>query len=143
MSGVNKCFLIGRVGKEPEVRTLESGNMVATFSVATSEKYKNKAGEMVETTEWHNIVAWKGLADVVSKYVKKGSNLFIEGKITTRSYEKDGVKKYTTEIMALSIQLLDGKPKPESGHEGEISQGDAEGKGLDGEQIAPTGDMPF
>ena len=104
---VNKVILVGNVGKDPEVRHLESGNQVANFSIATTEKYKNKSGEMVSNTEWHNIVVWRGLAKVVEDYVKKGAQLYIEGKITTRSWDdRDGNKRYTTEIVADNLQML-------------------------------------
>lgn len=108
---VNKVILIGNVGKDPEVRHLDSGNNVATFSLATTERgYTTKSGtEVPDKTEWHNIVAWKGLADICEKYVKKGNPLYIEGKICTREYEKDGQKRYVTEIIATSIELLGGK----------------------------------
>jgi single-strand DNA-binding protein len=107
---VNKVILVGNVGKDPEIRHLDSGVAVASFSLATSDSYKAKNGEKVTTTEWHNIVLWRGLAEVVEKYVKKGSKLFIEGKITSRQYEKDGVTKYFTEIVANNMVMLDSKP---------------------------------
>lgn len=106
---VNKVILIGNVGKDPEIRHLDSGVAVANFTLATSESYNAKNGERVTNTEWHNIVMWRGLADVVEKYVKKGSRLFIEGKITSRQYEKDGQTKYFTEIVANNMVMLDSK----------------------------------
>ena len=106
---VNKVILVGNIGKDPEIRHLDSGVAVASFSLATSESYNAKNGERVTTTEWHNIVLWRGLAEVVEKYVKKGSKLFIEGKITSRQYEKDGVTKYFTEIVANNMVMLDSK----------------------------------
>ena len=106
---VNKVILVGNVGKDPEVRYLEGGTAVCSFSLATSETYRNKDGERVSTTEWHNIVMWRGLAEIAEKYVKKGSQLFIEGKIRTRSYDKDGIKRYTTEIVADNMQMLGRK----------------------------------
>jgi single-strand DNA-binding protein len=109
MSGVNKTIILGRLGKDPELRTLESGNTVATFSVATSEKYKNAKGEQVENTEWHNIVIWNKLAEVAGKYLKKGDQVYLEGKITTRSWEKDGVTRYTTEIVVKEMTMLSSK----------------------------------
>jgi len=113
---VNKVILVGNVGKDPEVRYLEKGVAVAKFPLATSETYKGKDGEKVTTTEWHNIVLWRGLAETVEKYVKKGSQLYIEGKIRTRSYDdKDGNKRYVTEIVADLMQML-GK-KSDSGSE--------------------------
>ena len=109
MSGVNKVLLVGRVGKEPEVKHLGSGSTVANFSLATSEKFKNKLGEMVETTEWHNIVIWGKLAEVVEKWVHKGDLIYIEGKMRTRSWEKDGITHYATEIPADVMTMLGSK----------------------------------
>lgn len=107
---VNKVILIGNVGKDPEVRHLDSGVAVANFPLATSETYKNKEGEKVTNTEWHNIVAWRGLAEVAEKYIQKGKQLYIEGRLRSRSYEdKEGVKKYITEIYADNLQMLGRK----------------------------------
>lgn len=110
---INKVILVGNVGKDPEVRTFDSGNKVANFPLATSEKYTNKSGEKVENTEWHNIAVFGKLADIVEKYVVKGQQLYIEGKIKTRSWEKDGEKKYMTEIVLMgfndSLQMLGTK----------------------------------
>jgi len=111
---INKVILVGNVGKDPEVRYLDSGVAVANFPFATSETYKNKNGEKVTTTEWHNIVLWRGLAEVVEKYVKKGSQLYLEGKIRSRSWDdRDGNKRYTTEIVADTMQML-GRRSDES-----------------------------
>jgi len=103
---VNKVILVGNVGRDPEVRHLDKGVAVARFSLATTENYTSKTGEKVSNTEWHNVVAWRGLAEVVEKYVKKGSQLYIEGRLRTRDYDKDGVKHYATEINADTMQLL-------------------------------------
>jgi single-strand DNA-binding protein len=104
---VNKVILIGNVGNDPEVRYLENSTPVANFSLATSESYTNRSGEKVTTTEWHNIVLWRGLAEITEKYVKKGSQVYVEGRIRTRSWEdKDGVKKYKTEIVADTMQMM-------------------------------------
>lgn len=110
---VNKVILIGNVGKDPEVRYIDKDLAVANFTLATSERaYTLQNGTQVpERTEWHNIVAWRGLAELSEKYIRKGSQLYIEGKIQTRSWEKDGIKRYTTEIYADSIQLLGKKPE--------------------------------
>ena len=108
MSGVNKVIIVGRVGQDPEVRHLENG-VVANFSMATSETWKDKSGEKKEATEWHRVVIWGKLAEVVEKYVKKGDMLYIEGKIVTRSYEKNNQTMYTTEIVANSMQMLGSK----------------------------------
>lgn len=113
---VNKVILVGNVGKDPDVRHLEGGTSVASFPLATSETYKNKSGEKVTTTEWHNIVVWRGLADVAEKYVKKGSQLYIDGRIRTRSYDdKDGNKRYFTEIFADTLRMLGKKSDSDTG----------------------------
>ena len=110
MSGVNKVILVGRLGKEPEVRNLDNGATVANFSMATSEVYKDRTtGERKEATEWHNIVLWRGLAEIAQKYLHKGDMVYIEGKLRTRSWEKDGVTRYTTEIIADNMTMLSGK----------------------------------
>lgn len=111
MAGVNKVILVGNLGKEPEVRSLESGAKVATFSLATSESYKDKnSGERIEKTEWHNVVFWRGLAEIAEKYLSKGSQVYIEGKIQTRSYEdKEGATRYTTEIVGQQMTMLGGR----------------------------------
>lgn len=104
---INKVILVGNVGRDPEVRYLDNGVVIAKFPVATSETYTNKSGEKVTNTEWHNIVLWRKLAEVADKYIKKGSSLYIEGKIRSRSYEdKDGIKRYITEIIADNMQML-------------------------------------
>ena len=115
MSGVNKVILLGNLGKDPEVRRLDDGRGVANFSLATSETYKNKAGEKVTNTEWHNVVLWSPLADIAESYLKKGSQVYIEGKISNRSYEdKDGVKKYISEVVGREITLLGRAPEPQN-----------------------------
>ena len=107
MSGVNKVILVGRLGKDPEVRNLDNGVAVANFTMATSETYKDRTtGEKKETTEWHNIVLWRGLAEVSQKYLHKGDLVYIEGKLRTRSWEKEGVTRYTTEIIADNMTML-------------------------------------
>lgn len=108
MRGLNKVTLIGNLGKEPEVQILDGGIAVAKFSLATTESYRDKEGNLQSETEWHSIVAWRGLADLVGKYLHKGSHIYLEGKIKTRSYEdKEGSKKYVTEIIADSFIMLD------------------------------------
>ena len=110
MSGVNKVILVGRLGKDPEVRHLESGAAVANFSMATSEVYKDRnTGEKKEITEWHNVVLWRGLAEVAEKFLKKGDMAYVEGKLRTRSWEKDGVTRYTTEIVGDNMTMLSPK----------------------------------
>lgn len=110
MSGVNKVILLGRLGKDPEVRVLEGDRKVAKFPIATSETYKDKSGQKVESTEWHNVEFWGPVVDVIDRYVKKGDMLYVEGKIRTRSYEdKEGQKKYVTDIVGQNLTLLGGK----------------------------------
>jgi single-strand DNA-binding protein len=114
MSSVNKVILVGHLGKDPELRYLEGNVSVASFPLATSETF-NKDGKKVEQTEWHNIVMWRGLADVAAKYLTKGRLVYIEGKLRTRSYEdKEGVRRYTTEIVAESFNILGRKSDFES-----------------------------
>lgn len=115
---VNKVILIGNAGKDPEIRHLDSGVAVANFPLATSETYTAKNGDRVSTTEWHNIVLWRGLADVAEKYVKKGMQLYIEGRIRSRSYDdKDGNKRYITEIYGDAMRMLTTKDSSGSGSE--------------------------
>src|SRR6478735_5048632 len=109
MSGINKVILVGHLGKDPEVRYLEGGVSVASFPLATTETF-NKDGRKVEQTEWHNIVLWRSLADVAAKFLQKGKLVYIEGKLRTRSFEdKEGIKKYTTEIVAENFTMLGRK----------------------------------
>ena len=109
MKSLNRATLVGNVGKDPEVKYLPNGTMVTKFSLATNERYKDKADEWVDKTEWHNVVAWAKLAEIAEKYVKKGNQLFVEGQIQTRSWDKDGVKHFMTEINAKDLILLGGK----------------------------------
>lgn len=103
----NKVQLIGNVGNEPEITTLESGKKVAKFSIATNESYKDSKGEKVTSTQWHNIVAWGKIAEIVEKYVGKGKEVALEGKLTSHSYEtKEGEKRYVTEVVVDEILLL-------------------------------------
>lgn len=119
MAGVNKVILVGRLGKDPEVRYTPSGAAVANFTMATSEEWKDKnTGEKQERTEWHKVVAWRRLGEVCGEYLHKGSQIYIEGRLQTRAWEdRDGNKRYTTEIVAQNMQMLDaagkGKAAPE------------------------------
>lgn len=116
MAGVNKVILLGNLGKDPEVRHLENGRAVANFSIATSETYKNKQGEKVTNTEWHNVVLWTPLAEIAEKYLNKGNQVYIEGKLTSRSYEdKEGVTKYITEVVGREMTLLGGPSRSDGG----------------------------
>ena len=105
---VNKAIILGRVGQDPKVKQFDNGKLV-NFTIATSEKYTAKDGKKVENTEWHNISVSGKLADIAEKYVTKGMQLFVEGKIKTRSWEKDGVKHYQTEIQATELQFVESK----------------------------------
>lgn len=154
---VNKVILIGNVGKDPEVRYLENDVSVANFPLATTERgFTSRSGQEVpDRTEWHNIVAWRGLAKIVESYVKKGSPLYIEGKLRTRSYDdKDGNKRYTTEIFADNIELL-GRKSDSDGSAGNSNAGttsqpastssaqptQSENKAADGD--SDVDDLPF
>ncbi len=148
MSGVNKAIIVGRLGKEPEVRHLENGASVANFPVATSEVYKDRnTGERKEQTEWHNVVLWRGLADVAEKYLKKGDMVYVEGKLRTRSWEKDGITRYTTEIVGDNMTML-GSPGSGGGTSG-YSQDDryqnetSSSEPVNQSQEDATDDLPF
>ncbi len=107
---INKVILLGNVGKDPEIRFVESQTPVCTLAIATSETYTNRTGEKVTNTEWHNVVLWRNLASLAEKYIRKGDMIYVEGKIRTRTYnDKDGNKKYVTEIIADNIQLTGKK----------------------------------
>jgi single-strand DNA-binding protein len=140
MAGVNKVNL----GRDPEVRTLESGVKVARFSIATTESYNDRnTGQRVDQTEWHNIVLWRGLAEIAEKYLRKGSQVYLEGKLQTRSYQdKDGITKYSTEIVGQNMNMLGGRPASnEAGYEpsGQSSTPPASPVDLPEE----TDDLPF
>ena len=106
--GVNKVILVGNLGNDPEVRYMPNGNAVANVSLATSESWKDKStGEQQEKTEWHRVVFFNRLAEIVEQYVKKGTKLYVEGRLQTRSWEQDGVKRYSTEVVANEMQMLD------------------------------------
>ncbi len=111
---VNKVILIGNLGKDPEVRRLENGSMVATFSIATSEVYTDKvSGEKKEITDWHDVVVWRRLAEITEKYVKKGYKVYVEGRLKKRSWQdKEGITRYTTEVIADTMNILS---RPEGG----------------------------
>ena len=108
--GVNKVILVGNVGNDPEVKYTQNGTAIANVSLATSESWKDKhSGEQQERTEWHRVVFFRRLAEIVEQYVKKGSKLYVEGQLQTRSWEQDGIKRYTTEIVANEMQMLDSR----------------------------------
>lgn len=111
MAGVNKVILLGNLGKDPEVRVFDSGTKKASFPLATSETYLDKNGQRQERVEWHNVIFWGKIAEVIEKYLKKGSQIYVEGRIATRSYDdKDGVKKYITEIEGQTMTMVGSKP---------------------------------
>ncbi|MFZ1983462.1 MAG: single-stranded DNA-binding protein [Desulfatitalea sp.] len=116
MAGVNKVILVGNLGQDPEIRYMADGTAVANFSIATSETWKDKqSGEKKERTEWHRVVAWRTLGEICGKYLSKGRQVYIEGKLQTRSWEKDGVTRYTTEIVASDVQFIGGNRDESAG----------------------------
>lgn len=118
MSGVNKAIIIGRVGRDPELRNTANGTSVVNFSVATSERFKRANGERDERTEWHNVSAWGKLAELCAECLRKGSQAYVEGRIQTDEYEKDGVKRRSTKIIAHTVQFLDPKQARVRGEDG-------------------------
>jgi len=108
--GVNRMTILGNLGKDPEVKTTASGKKVATLTIATTESWKNSEGERVEETEWHRVIIWGRKAEVAEQYLRKGREVYIEGKKKTRNYEADGQTKYITEIIAHDMQLIGGRP---------------------------------
>jgi len=132
---VNKVILVGNLGKDPEVKYTPNGVPVAKFSIATNEKFKDKSGEWQERTEWHNIVAWQRLAEIIGEYVKKGSKIYVEGKLQTSSWEdkQSGEKKYRTEVVVNDLVLLSGRGEGEGGGggEGRYSRGSSSGASMD------------
>ena len=141
---VNKAILLGRVGKDPEVRTAGESK-VATFSLATSERYKDsKTGERKENTEWHSIVCWRSTAEIAEKYITKGMNLYVEGKLRTRSWDdKDGNKRYVTEIIADVVQLLDKRQETQTAAPAPAPQARPKTTPLPTENDEPSDDLPF
>jgi len=150
MAGVNKVILVGRLGKDPELRSTTSGTSVCEFTIATGESWKGKDGQTQERTEWHRIVVWGRLGEICSKFLSKGRQVFLEGRIQTRSWEdKDGNKRYTTEIVARDVQFLgsgagggnrggsDGPPPPSDDF------GAASGEGFGGSGDGGGDDIPF
>ena len=146
MSGVNKVILLGRLGKDPEVRTLENGAVVANFTMATSEVYRDKnTGERKENTEWHNIVLWRNPAEIAAKYLKKGDQCYIEGKLRTRSWQKEGVTRYTTEIVGDTLTLLGSRKDSAPGAGGDSSGSFQERPASEprSSSDSPSDDLPF
>ena len=124
MAGVNKVILVGNLGRDPETRHLENGRAVTNFPLATSETYKTKEGERVTKTEWHNVVLWTPLAEIADKYLNKGSQVYVEGKLTTRQWDdKDGNKRYTTEVVVREMTLLGSRQSEGGNNYGDQNQG--------------------
>lgn len=138
MAGVNKVILIGNLGADPEVRYTAGGTAMATFRLATTDQWTNKDGEKTDRTEWHRVVAWKRLGEICGEYLHKGSQVYIEGKLQTRSWEdRDGVKRYTTEIVAQAMQMLGPPGREEKSGRGE------EKIPVDEPVAVPEDDIPF
>jgi len=134
MASVNKVILVGNLGRDPEVRYLPSGDPVANITIATSSRYKNKSGEMTEETEWHRVTFFGRLAEIASQYLKKGRPVYVEGRIKTNKYtDKNGVERYSTDIIANEMQLLGGR----EGMGGPASEDDGYGGGESGGNYAP------
>jgi single-strand DNA-binding protein len=144
MAGVNKVILVGNLGKDPEIRHLENGTSVANFPIATSESYKDKEGNRIEQTEWHNVVVWRKLAEIAENYLKKGSQIYLEGKLRTRSWDdQQGIKKYTTEVVADSFTML-GKREDSQGNLNSISTESPKSNLIEeNKQIKDEDDLPF
>ena len=140
--GVNKVILVGNLGKDPELKYTPQGTAVAKFSLATSEKYKDKAGEWQERTEWHNLVAWARTAEVAAEYLKKGSTVFVEGRLRTDSWDdkETGQKKYRTEIIVNELVMLGGRGEGGGGGEGRSKGAAKGGGGFDQRPAASGGD---
>jgi single-strand DNA-binding protein len=143
---VNKVILVGRLGKDPELRYTPSGTAVATFSLATDESFKDRNGDKQQRTEWHNIVIWRQLAEICGKYLHKGKQIYLEGKIQTRSYDRDGNKRYITEIVADQMQMLGSRGDSAAGPsscspppEPQQSQGNS----FDEPAFNPDDEIPF
>lgn len=141
MAGVNKVILVGHLGKDPEVRHLENGTAVANFTLATSESYKDKEGNRIDQTEWHNVVVWRGLADVAGRFLKKGSQVYVEGKLRTRSWDdQSGNKRYTTEIVADNFTMLGRKDEQSSGGNTSVAPSSPAGNSA---PVDEADDLPF
>ena len=146
--GVNKAILVGNLGKDPELSYTQSGTARCRFPIATTESYTNNAGERQERTEWHNIVVWGKLAETVSKFLQKGRQVFVEGRIQNRSYDdKEGNKRYISEINAIKVTFLGGRSggmdRAESGYNGPGPQGDENRQGGDVQDFGSDDDIPF
>ena len=148
MAGVNKVILVGNLGKDPEVRALEGGRKVANLTLATSEKFKDKEGNQQERTEWHRLSVWGPQAEVAEKYLRKGSQIYAEGKLRTREYEQEGQKKYSTEIQVDNFTMLGSRGDGQGGGQGGDSGGsygggNSGGSGASRGSSGPANNPPF
>ncbi len=140
--GVNKVILIGHLGRDPEIRYTQDGQAVANFSIATTMDWKDKvSGERKEKTEWHRIVAFRRLGEICGEYLTKGKQVYIEGRLQTRSWEQDGVTRYTTEIVASEMQMLGAKSDTQGGSGYNRDQGGGGGRAADTYQQGPAPDI--
>jgi len=148
MAGVNKVILVGNLGIEPEIRTLENGTKVARLRVATSESYTNKEGVRVENTEWHTVTLWRQLAEIAEKYLEKGKQVYIEGKLQTRSWkDKEGNDRYSTEVIADKMQMLgrasSGSDDNQGSRAAQPAQQQASAANSSNEPMDEDDDLPF
>lgn len=151
MAGVNKVIILGNLGADPEVRVISSGAKVARLRIATSETYTNKSGERITNTEWHSVNVWRGAAEVAEKYLAKGRQVYIEGKLRTRSYDdKDGITRYVTEIEADTLTLIGGRPEGDNAGAGSPRPSESKPKSKPTKNMEPDSaddesfdDLPF
>ena len=146
--GVNKVILVGHLGRDPEYKVTPSGNSVCTFTLATSDKYKNRDGQMVDTTEWHNIEIWGKLGEIANQYLKKGSLVYLEGRIKTDTYEKDGATRYYVKIVVNEMNMLGGRdsaPSYSQEYQAAPAKAPAQRPGYDNIQMGPDDldEVPF
>lgn len=143
-NGVNKVILIGNLGKDPEIQSFDNGVKKASFSLATTEGYKNREGERTTHTEWHNIVLWRGLAEVAERYLRKGSSVYLEGRIRRRDYEDENKqKRYVFEILGDNMTMLGGGPRRDEAFEENGSSATPMPEAPGGDTAAPDDDLPF
>ena len=144
MASLNKVMLIGNLGKDPEVRYTAAGTAVASFSLATSERFKNKNGEWEEKTEWHNVTLWARLAEIAGEYLAKGKTVYIEGRLQTRKWQdRDGKDRYTTEIVGEKMQMLSGKGEGGGRQNGGRSESQSQEPAYEEPTFNPDDDIPF
>ncbi len=144
--GVNKVILVGHLGAEPEVKHLDSGTLLARLRIATSESFRDRDGNRQDRTEWHTVILWNKLAEIAEKYLNKGSQVYLEGSLRTRSYEKDGITKYTTEIFGNNMTMLGGGRRNEQTQEPQIesmANNTTNNQENAGNETAMEDDLPF